>query len=235
VAVPAAVDAYWAAELGCRPADLGRPGPAVTTLADPDPAAPYALAFARPPALLLAVPAAFRALVEAALPDRLDPGRLAAAFGAAAAEVVGPAYQGWLDPAGFRPAPAAGVRRLDDGDRPALAALRRAAGETAWEHSALDPDEPPLFGRFAGGALLAAGTLAGWGGPLAHVGILTHPAHRGRGHGRAVVAAMAAAALAAGAVPHYQTLDANAPSRAVAAALGFRRHATTVAVRLAPS
>jgi GNAT superfamily N-acetyltransferase len=237
--VPAAVDAYWAAELACDPAALAGPGAAVTVLAGAAAERqPYALAFRRPAMLLLAVPPGWRAAAAAWLAGRdpagaFDPGRLAAAFGAAATEVVGPAYQGWVDAAGFRPAAEAGVRRLGDGDRAALAELRRAAGETAWEHSALDPDEPPLFGRLEGATLVAAGTLTGWGGAVAHVGILTRPGHRGRGHGRAVVSAMTRAALAAGAVPHYQTLDANGPSLAVARALGYRRHASTLAVRLA--
>jgi RimJ/RimL family protein N-acetyltransferase len=124
------------------------------------------------------------------------------------------------------------VRPLGAGDRTALEALRLAAGETAWAHSAIDPDRPPVFGRFRDGVLVAAATLDGLGEPVASVGVLTHPDHRGRGHGRAVVASATRAALDAGTVAHYQTLDANTPSVAIARALGFRRDATTLAVRL---
>jgi GNAT superfamily N-acetyltransferase len=124
-----------------------------------------------------------------------------------------------------------GVRLLGEADRSALDALRLAAGPTAWEHSAVDPDRPPVFGRFAGGALVAAATLEDAGEPVSSVGVLTHPGHRGRGHGRAVAAAATRAALDAGSVAHYQTLDANAPSVAIARALGFGRDATTLAVR----
>ena len=63
------------------------------------------------------------------------------------------------------------------------------------------------------------------------MGVLTHPGHRGRGHGRAVAGAATQAAVAAGSVAHYQTLDANLSSVAVARALGYRRDATTLAVR----
>jgi len=46
-----------------------------------------------------------------------------------------------------------------------------------------------------------------------------------------VAAAATVAALDVGSVAHYQTLDANAPSVAIARALGFGRDATTLAVR----
>jgi GNAT superfamily N-acetyltransferase len=240
VPVPAPVDAFWASRLGCLPADLCRPGTTVTTLTeeDPDSDAPFAFAWWREPALVVAVPAGWRAAAErlaAADPaETFQAERLRAAFGDAAGEVVGPAYQGWVDAAGFRPAPAGGVRPLGSGDRAALDELRRAAGESAWEHSAIDPDRPPLLGRFDGDRLVAAGTLAGWGEPVVHVGVLTHPAARRLGHGRAVVTSLTRAALDVGSVIHYQTLDGNAGSLAVARALGYRRHATTLAVRLQP-
>jgi GNAT superfamily N-acetyltransferase len=231
----AAVERFWAAQLGCRVADLRRPG--VLVVARPEPAA-AALALLRAAPLVVAVPPVWRpalttALVAAHPAEAFHPDRLRAGFGAAAGEVVGPAYQGFADAGDFVRAPAEGVRPLGAADRDALDALRRAAGETAWEHSAIDPDHPPLFGRFAGGVLVAAATLADAGGPVASVGVLTDPRHRGRGHGRAVAGAATWAAVAVGAVAHYQTLDANRPSVAIARALGYRRDATTLAVRLA--
>jgi hypothetical protein len=232
-AVLATVEAFWADRLGCRVADLRGRG-TVVVVTRPAPAA-SALALLRPPALVVAVPAAWRpaaaALERLAPAEAFQPDRLLAVFGTAGGAVVGPAYQGFAggdDAADIR---VEGVRPLGEADRGALADLRRAAGETAWEHSAINPDRPPLFGRFAGGRLVAAATLEDAGGPVASVGVLTHPGHRGRGHGRAVAGAATLAALAAGAVAHYQTLEANAPSVAIAHALGYRRDATTLAVR----
>jgi predicted GNAT family acetyltransferase len=66
-----------------------------------------------------------------------------------------------------------------------------------------------------------------------NVGIVTHPAQRGRGYARAVVSAMTAFGLARGAVLRYQTLQANAPAVAIARALGYQEYARTLAVRLA--
>jgi RimJ/RimL family protein N-acetyltransferase len=228
----AAVEAFWADWLGCRVADLRRQGTVVVTRPEP---ATSALALLRPPALVVAVPATWRpaaAPLERLAPaEAFQPDRLLAVFGAAAGEVVGPAYQGFTDSVDAAALWAQDVHRLGETDRAALAALRRAAGERAWEHSAIDPDRPPLFGRFAGGQLVAAATLEDAGEPVASVGVLTHPGHRGRGHGRAVAGAATQAAVAAGSVAHYQTLDANLSSVAVARALGYRRDATTLAVR----
>jgi RimJ/RimL family protein N-acetyltransferase len=68
--------------------------------------------------------------------------------------------------------------------------------------------------------------------PLLHIGIITHPAYRRQGHGRAVVSAISAYGLGVGLVPRYQALAANIPSVAIARALGFTHYATTLAVRL---
>jgi GNAT superfamily N-acetyltransferase len=228
----AVIEAFWADRLGCQVADLRRPG--VTVVSWPE---PFAYALRRQGTLVVAVPARRREAVAARLggldpAEAFRPDRLAAVLGGAAGPPVGPAYQGFADAGGAR-APAAGdVRALGGADRAALDALRRAAGETAWEHSAIDPERPPLFGRFAGGVLVAAATLEDPGGPVASVGVLTHPAHRGRGHGRAVAGAATRAALDDGAVARYQTLEANLASVAIAHALGYRRDATTLSFRL---
>jgi len=230
-AARAAVDAFWARRLGCRVADLHLPG--VVVAARP---APSVLAWLRAATMVIAVPADRQTALAGALrglapAEAFQPERLRALF-EDAAKVVGPAYQGFADASDLRAVPTGGVRPLGPADRAALEGLRQAAGETAWEHSAIDPDRPPVFGRFAGGVLVAAATLEGAGEPVASVGVLTRPGHKGRGHGRAVAGAAALAALEGGTVAHYQTLDANAASVAVARALGFRRDATTVAVRL---
>ena len=62
------------------------------------------------------------------------------------------------------------------------------------------------------------------------IGVVTHPAYRGRGYGRAVVST--AQGLEAGFIVLYQTLLANAPSVALATGLGYQPYATHLAVRL---
>jgi GNAT superfamily N-acetyltransferase len=91
-----------------------------------------------------------------------------------------------------------------------------------------------VFGCFAAGTLVAAGTLAPWRDRLWSVGIITHPHHRGRGHGRAVVSAMSRHGLQQGWLLRYQSLLANAPSLSIARSLGYQQHARTLAIRLTP-
>jgi len=227
----AAIEAFWAGRLGCTTADLRRPGLSVA-----EGPGSGALALLRAGVLIVVVPHGRRPAVADRLrgltvAEAFAPSRLRAALGAGPSSVIGPAYQGFAEAADYRPTSTEGVRLLGEADRSALDTLRLAAGPTAWEHSAVDPDRPPVFGRFAGGALVAAATLEDAGEPVSSVGVLTHPGHRGRGHGRAVAAAATVAALDVGSVAHYQTLDANAPSVAIARALGFGRDATTLAVR----
>jgi RimJ/RimL family protein N-acetyltransferase len=125
-----------------------------------------------------------------------------------------------------------GTRPLTDHDLAALRSLAVACGPTAWAHSGIDPGRLPVYGCYAGRTLVAAGMLEPWGDRLLHVGIVTHPGHRGRGYGTAVVSAMTADGLAGGRVVQYRTLQANLPSVAVAGKLGFQRFAQTLAVRL---
>ena len=233
------VVAFWAAQLGCGQAQLAQPGTSVVR-AGPE-LAGYrgATVVFRPPACVLAVPADWVGPVASRIGQRppaevFDVRVLRQVFGSAVDRVIGPAWLGYADASDFRPAPTLGTRRLTDHDLPALRRLAAACGPTAWEHSGIDPARRPLYGCFAGGVLAAAGMLEPWGDRLLHVGIVTHPGHRGRGHGKAVVSAMTTDGLAAGGVLQYRTPQANLPSVGIARALGFQRFALTLAVRLTP-
>ena len=208
------VVAFWAAQLGCSEDQLAQPGTSVVR-AGPE-LAGYrgATVVFRPPACVLAVPADWYAPV---------------------ASRIGQAWLGYADSSDVRPAPTLGTRLLTDQDLPELQRLAAACGPTAWEHSGIDPARPPVFGCFDGEVLAAAGMLERWGDRLLQVGIVTHPGYRGRGYGKAVVSAMTAYGLATGGVLQYRTLQANLPSVGIARALGFRRFALTLAVRLTPA
>jgi len=232
-----AVTAYWATHLGCLPAQLSRAGTTVVRngpdLADHR----GATVVHHPPACVVAVPHDWYEPITLSLARRpaatvFDPELLRQVFGSAVDRIVGPAWLGYADTSDFRPAPTRGTRRLTGQDLPALGRLAAACQPTAWDHSGLDPRRPPIYGCYAGSTLAAAGTLQPWGERLLHVGIVTHPAHRGRGYGKAVVSAMTADGLATGGVVQYRTLDANLPSVAIAHKLGFQRFARTLAVRL---
>lgn len=114
-----------------------------------------------------------------------------------------------------------------------IASLREACG-SAWDDGGSEiDDEVPLFGVFGGAReLRALASYEVWDTSIAHISIVTHPEHRGRGFGRAAVALAAQHALAAGLVPQYRTLQANTASIVVAKRLGFVEYGFSVYVRL---
>ena len=63
------------------------------------------------------------------------------------------------------------------------------------------------------------------------LGVITHPAGRGKGYGRAVVSAMTAHTVRAGKVPQVQTLQANLAAIALAEALGYEQVYSSIALR----
>jgi GNAT superfamily N-acetyltransferase len=147
-----------------------------------------------------------------------------------AERVVGPAFVGYADGATFVGGDEAGARSLGDADGEAVAALRDACEPWAWQHGG--PSAAAMaVGVFRGDTLAALASYKLWGDRIAHIAIVTHPAHRGRGLGKAAVSAIARIALARGLVAQYRTLCANTPSMAIARALGFQRFATTLAIR----
>src|SRR4029450_13241972 len=103
-------------------------------------------------------------------------------------------------------------RALFAADTAALRALAAACDADAWEHSGITFDDPHLFGLIVDGLVVAAARCRpGWG-ETAHVGVVTHPDHRGRGYGRAVVSATTAQALADGSIVLYQAGVAHRPA-----------------------
>jgi GNAT superfamily N-acetyltransferase len=232
--------AAWAAELGTTSSVLQSPGTTVVRHGAAFGGERVAFALATDTACVVTVPDDWYATAEAALghqgaAEAFDAVRLAGLFGPAVGRVVGPAWQGHVDADGFAPVDPRGTRPLSGGDRAALVALAAACPKGEWEASSVDPDRPPVFGCLVGGALVAAGTLAPWRERFWNVGIVTHPEHRGRGYGRAVVSAMTRHGLGQGWLLRYQTLLANVPSVALARSLGYRPHARTLAIRLTPA
>ena len=189
-----------------------------------------ALCLSAPPDLVRDLQAAVRAFTVQSL---FSEAGVRALLGPRVAELIGPVYQGYVERPSFRPVMHPAVRALFAADTAALRQLATACDADAWEHSGITLDDPRLFGLIVDGLVVAAARCRpGWG-ETAHVGVVTHPDHRGRGYGRAVVSATTAQALAEGFVVLYQTALANRPSVALATGLGYREYATHLAVRLA--
>src|SRR5262245_38434612 len=154
-----------------------------------------------------------------------------ALLGSRIERIIGPTYQGYVERGQFRSA-SPGVRALSGADQAALQQLADACEIDAWEHSGITFDEPHVFGCFVDDCLVAAARYRPAWEETAHIGVVTHPAYRGHGYGRAVVSAATANGLEAGFIVLYQTLLNNAPSVALATGLGYQPYATHLAMRL---
>lgn len=164
----------------------------------------------------------------------LDPAFWRGALGEAAVErAIGPAYQGFVDAGSFRPVSASDARLLIPADQPALSRFIAACPPDAWADSAITAEDDAIFAVERDSALIALASAPRDAQGMRSVGVVTLPAWRGHGAGRAVVAALTARWLSHGApLLHYQTLRANLASVAIARALGYEDAATTLAVRL---
>ncbi|WP_440988282.1 GNAT family N-acetyltransferase [Haloarchaeobius baliensis] len=139
--------------------------------------------------------------------------------------VLGPAYYGYTDAERFEPV-ASAARVLTADDEAAYDRFRTAVPAEEWDAGgpAFEPGE--TVGVAADGQLVAAAGYEVWDEQVAHVGVVTHPDHRSRGFGRAVVSRATERALDAGLWPQYRTLDAWPWSVSLADGLGFERFAT---------
>lgn len=234
----AAVDRYWAGFFGCAPAIFAAPGTTVV---------PHAgigdyhglFLFRRRETLIISVPAARlerdRQALGAFPPTLLDDlPALKAQIAAPIERVVGPAFVGYADAATLRAEAVADTRLLTANDRDRFERLRQACSALEWDHGGSNPGEQPVVGYFLGDEIVAASGLELWGDRIAHIAVVTHPAHRGLGYGGKVVGAIAVVALERGLIPQYRTLMSNTPSIKIGAALGFLPYAETLAVRLEP-
>jgi len=233
------IDEYWAAFFGIRPEEMGAAGIRVL---------PHrrlegyrgAWVFQRAALTIVSAPEDLCTAVEARMNgldgDPLSDGWIQAAFDGVE-RVLGPAYNGYVEGPSFRPAPPSGARMLAESEWDALRTLAGACSGEEWEHSGVRVDdltvggERVTFGLFAGGTLAAAAQYWPDGPHAARAGVITHPAHRGRGFATAVRSAATEHFLQGGGVMLYQTLLSNRPGVAVAEALGYRRYAVHRAVR----
>jgi GNAT superfamily N-acetyltransferase len=230
------IDAAWAAFFGLSPPAFLRPGVQVVAhhqLAD------YhgVWLFRHHASLCLSVPSDSVQSVQTAVRANTVESLFSEAgvrglLGSRIERIIGPAYYGYVERAQFRSAPHPGVRALSRADQAALHQLADACEMDAWEHSGITFDEAHVFGCFVDDRLVAAARYQSAWEETAHIGVVTHPAYRGHGYGRAVVSAATAQGLKAGFIMLYQTLLANAPAVALATGLGYQLYATHLAVRL---
>ena len=234
------VDEYWADFFGCTPGQLRSERPMVVPHAAQlaDYWGIYLQSFGGAP--VASLPHALHERCAGVIASAASPGldadeRWNRLPGLTLTAVIGPAWVGYADAETLRAAPGLDqVRPLAAADEPQIDALRDACSAEEWAQAGSPEEKLELAGAFDGGGLVALAGYEVWGDRIAHLYVVTHPARRGRGHGRAAVHHAATQAMARGLVPQYRTLVSNEPSRAVAAALGFEPYATSLALRLAP-
>ncbi|GAA1392815.1 GNAT family N-acetyltransferase [Kitasatospora putterlickiae] len=116
------------------------------------------------------------------------------------------------------------VRPLTEADAGAFARFEAAASEQDLDDAYVELDHWAVYGAFEDGRLAAVASAYPWGrAPLADLGVLTLPPHRGRGHARRLVRAIARHALARGFELQYRCQLDNHASVAVAGSAGLTR------------
>jgi GNAT superfamily N-acetyltransferase len=198
----AAIEAYWAEDLGCS-ADALKKDELVIT---------------RQGGLGLFIFARRGTVVS--VPATLESGR-----------IIGPAFIGYADAQTFAPKGEPVGRLLHDADDAAVSELRAACDPTEWKHGG-PAESATRIGIFQDDELHGLASFERWGERIAHISVITHPAFRGHGLGKAAVAEATGVALERNLVAQYRTLVSNAPSMAIASGLGFRRYASTLAIRV---
>lgn len=227
------VKEFWGDFFGIEPQELDRTGVQVVAhrgLGDYS----GAWVFWRKNTILLSTPAdlvaATRQAVEAA-GDIDAPEALAHIFVQHAERLVGPAYQGYLDPSNFRPCHGPDVVPLLT-RHSLLGDLAAECDPDEWSAAGIDPERPePCFGYLCGDRIVAAVQNAFWAESTVSPGLIVHPDFRGRGYGKAVLSAAVSDALEQDHLVLYQTLWSNTCAVRAAAALGFTPFASHLAVR----
>jgi RimJ/RimL family protein N-acetyltransferase len=226
----ATVDTYWAGIFGCAADTLWPRAPTVT--------AHRAELVGYRGIYVLAHRGAVRVSAPSPLVDELaellddPPGALVepatwnAMLGERAAAVQGPSAHHYLDAVGAWPTAVREVsyRQLDP--------LAAACPEAEWREGGFGDGSARYFGCWVAGELVAAGNLTQWRGRPSDVGLITHPAHRGRGYARRVAAHTSRVAIENAGVARYRALISNTPSIRLARSLGYVEYGRNLAIRL---
>ncbi|WP_239004026.1 GNAT family N-acetyltransferase [Nocardia panacis] len=122
------------------------------------------------------------------------------------------------------------VRRLTAEDAELFAAFESATPEQDLDDAYVELDHEIVYGSFDSGALVCAASSYTWAAgdytrekdsAISDFGVVTVPEHRGKGHARAAVRALARHAYAAGLEPQYRCQLDNAASVALAGKSGL--------------
>lgn len=179
-------------------------------------------------------PRVAHALAAESADASVDVAALERLLGDQAGERVPPEEVLYLDPDDFMPMPDDPlIREIGASDAELFETLCAACTPREVVLSEVEMAHPCVVGRVESGALCAVSSYIELDRAIADVGILTHPAARGRGHATAVASLVCEVAFARGLVPQWFALRDNAASLGVARKLGFRHWAFDEGLRWA--
>lgn len=214
----------WASRLGVPPSSFTRPG--VLVVERDAVAAAVTVAFDLA-CVVIAPPALADALSRLSLDVLTDASALAAALGdSTRCDPIGTAELWFTE----TPPPLA-CAATDPATEADLDALRASCGADEWDEAGLDELPHRWAARDHAGATAAVAGYDDWGA-LAHLGVLTTPAQRGRGFAAAAASRAVTEALAAGRLAQWRCRVGNAASARLASRLGFTRCGVQTAVAL---
>ncbi len=123
------------------------------------------------------------------------------------------------------------VRALTLADDSAMQTLHAACSPAEVDDGYVEVSHEIAFGCFDDDTLVAASSGYRRTGFM-DIGVLTHPGHRQRGLGKAVVGALCAWSISHNVINQYRCNADNIGSQATALALGFRQFCSSESVRL---
>ena len=217
---------FWAERLSCAEPLLREPG--LRFVPQPSSTAIFVVAIGA--SVIAAAPPAFHNAIEKLSPDALVEPSTLKGLVPPGAVFIGPAFVGY---ASSFEEPAPDLVSFPSVRSAEFDLLKAAMPPQEWKDANLEAAEPPVFGVLSGTSVVSASGAEPLLGRVAHLGVATHPSHRGRGLGRRTVSAAAFAAVAADLLPQFQTLLSNRAALRIGDALGFEQFATTLAIRWA--
>ena len=113
-----------------------------------------------------------------------------------------------------------------------LEQLRASCDPIEWSHCGIDESSEYIAVQCAGNMALSAASHQTWGGKIAHIGIITHPQFRGKGHAQRVLQSITAYSRQQDLIPQYRTLCSNAPAIKAAVNCGYEEYASHISIRL---
>ena len=135
-------------------------------------------------------------------------------------------YFFYLNPDYFIPSPLpefCSIRELNSENRYVFKEFLEVCSDSDKQTGAVSPDDPVCFVCFYKGKTGAVATYSFWGELLADIAVLTHPAYRKRGLGKAVLSALCRWGLQNNRISQYCCSKSNFASINLATSLKFEK------------